>query len=150
MSINPSQGHNRISLAIFAMIEFCMSKLLPKHGKRIIFVSSLYAQVTQLERMKADVVSKLNSVMNLAYREEALHLPAAISRVVWRNSRVGQVLTRELLNQDIDEKKMREVSQSVVKLTPVWMRYGDKDMENDVRSLILNGRNLADTQLAAA
>lgn len=151
MFTNPSHRLSSIGMPIAAFLMFCLSKLLPKHGKRIIFISSLYVQVTQLERLKADVVSKLNTVMNLAHREEALHFPAAISQLVWRNSPVGNVLTKELLDQDIDDVKVREVSKKVVNLTPNYLRYGTpSDMEEDVRSLILNGRDLAGPQLAAA
>lgn len=150
MFTQPSQRLSGIGMFFMSMLEFCMSKLLPKHGKRIIFISSLYVQVSQLERLKADVMSKLNAVMNLAHREEALQFPAAISQMVWRDSPIGNVLTQELLDQNVDDVKVREVSQRVVELAPKWVRYGTSDMLDDVRSLIRNGRDLASPQLAAA
>lgn len=144
MSTNAGTRFERLQYAFFSVLEFFASKVFSKHGKRIMFISSLYVQVTQLERLKAEVVSKLNSVMGLATREEAIHFPAAISSIVWRGTEVKSVLTKELLDQNVDAQRAKEVATQVVDLCPRWIRYAAKNvMEADVANLILNGRAVA-------
>jgi hypothetical protein len=134
----------RFQLFLYGVLEFFASKMCSKHGKRVLFISSLYVQVTQLERMKAEVVSKLNMVMGFKItREDSVHLPAAVSGIVWRGTNVSEVLTKELLNQPVNDQQVRDIATRVVDLCPRWIRYAAKNvMEQDVADLIMNGRVL--------
>ncbi len=144
MSTNAGARFKGFKQTLVRTLEFLASKMCSKHGKRILFISSLYVQVTQLERMKADTVSKLNRVMGLnVRREEAVHFPAVISSLVWRGMSVGAVLSREMMSQHVDDQRVREVSAKVVEISPRWLRYGEGDMINDVAKFILNGHELA-------
>lgn len=143
MSTKAGNWFARFQLAMFAVLEFVASKMFSKHGKRIMFITSLYAQLTQLDSLKAEAVSKLNSVMGLATREEAIQFPAAISSVVWRGKDVTSVLTADMMDQNVDAMRIHEVAKKLVDLCPRWMRYPVPEMERDVATLILNGREMA-------
>lgn len=115
-----------------------------RHGKRLFFITSLYSHVVRIEHLRAEAVSKLNEIMGLARREEALQFPVAYHEVVWNNTGIDTVLSEELLNKDIADDQALEVSRKVVRLTPKWIRYGrEDDMVQDVFELIRNGSSLA-------
>lgn len=144
MSINASTGVAQLQFAMYRMLEFVASKMCNKHGKRIMFISSLYAQITQLERLKADTVSKLNAVMGLATREEAIQLPVTFSRAIWRGKDISSVLTPTLMDQqDVDQNEIQRVAKQLIAMAPAWMRYPEQDMERDLTHFLLNGRELA-------
>lgn len=124
--------------------QFFLSKLISTHGKRIIFITSLYFQVVQLERLKADALSKLNSMMNLAANEQALQLPAALRGIVWNHTTIGEELSVELLDQEISTERAHLLSERVVELSPSWVRYNRRDMLSDVFDLISKGGQLAE------
>lgn len=135
-----------VSATLHAAMEYCLSKLISRHGKRILFITSLYFQVVQIERLKADAISKLNSIMHLAHSEEALKLPAAIRSIVWNKADIARELTVDQLDGDISEEKAKEISAKVVAMAPSWIRYGrTDDMIKDVVDLICNGHQIAET-----
>jgi hypothetical protein len=129
--------------AFQAILEFVLSKVLSRHGKRILFITSLYFQVVQIERLKADAIQKLNSIMKLAHAEEALQLPVAMRGMVWNSTAIQDTLTAELMDQDITDERANEISEKVVSMAPPWLRYGSRDMVKDVVDLIRNGSQLA-------
>lgn len=126
-----------------ALLQFVLSKVLSRHGKRILFVTSLYVQVVQLERLKADAIKKLNAIMRLAQAEEALQLPVAMRGIVWNSTPLQDTLTAELMDQEITEDQAFEISEKVVSMAPRFLNYGHTQMVRDVRDLIRNGSWLA-------
>lgn len=129
--------------AFKAALEFILSKVLSRHGKRILFITSLYFQVVQIERLKADAIRKLNTIMKLAHAEEALQLPVAMRGLVWNSTAIQQTLSAELMDQNISDDRAQKISEEVVSLAPTWLRYGSQDMVKDVIELIRNGPQLA-------
>lgn len=108
------------------------------HGRRIMFVTSLYFRIKRLDRLKADAIAKLNAIMHLSSTDEAMRLPALISGFVWRNIPIDQVLTQEALDQDVSEAKAARIAEQVVSMMPKWARYdGKESMESDVFNLVM-------------
>ena len=143
MYAQASQRQGTIKSAFTAVFEFLMSKLTSRHGKRIIFITSLYFQVVRLERLKSDAMTKLNEIMSLAACEDALRFPVAIRGMVWHNTDLSSTLSEELLDTDISEDRVKEISERVVGLTPKWLRYGQTEMLADVGALIRGGSLMA-------
>lgn len=136
---NPSSnGFGKLNYWLYAVLEFFGAKFVSKHGRRVMFIASLYAQITQLERMKAEVVAKLNAVMGLKLtREAAAEFPAAVSDIVWRGTDVGSLITQELSTGNVDEQRAQALSARIVSISPSWLRYGSREMEADVRQLLM-------------
>lgn len=108
------------------------------HGRRIMFITSLYFRIKRLDKLKEDAIAKLNAIMHLASSDEAMRLPALLSGFVWRNIPIDQVLTQEYLDREISEEKAHVISERVVGLTPKWARYdSDEVMQDDVYNLIM-------------
>ncbi len=139
MSVNPSsKSFGRFKQWFYIVLEFLGAKFVSKHGRRVMFIASLYAQITQLGRMKAEVVAKLNAVMGLKItREAAAEFPAAVSDIVWRGTDVSSLITQELSTGIVDERRAQALSARIVSLSPSWLRYGNQEMEADVQQLLL-------------
>lgn len=138
MSKPSSSGFGRSKHLLFSVLEFLGSKFVSKHGKRVMFIASLYAQITQLERMKAEVIAKLNAVMGLKItREAAADFPAAVSDIVWRGTDVGSLIAQELSTGIVDEYRAQQLSARIVRISPPWFRYGPREMEADVKKLLM-------------
>ncbi len=143
MQANQRQSHASKPIARSVM-EFLLSKITSQHGKRILFITSLYFQVVRIERMKAEIITKLNEVMGLTTNEDALRFPATFRGVVWSNTDLTAALNEEVLDKDISEDRAREISEHVVDIAPKWVRYGRRaDMVTDVMTLIKSGGQLA-------
>ena len=131
----------------WSAMEFLVSKLTSRHGKRIIFITSLYFHVVRIEQMKLDAIRKLNQVMKLAANEGALVLPTAIRGFVWRDpnlTNLSNELSEEHLSQSVPQERAVEISERVVDTMPKWLAYGPrKEMVDDVCDLIQNGDKLA-------
>lgn len=123
--------------------QFFLSKLISSHGKRIIFITSLYFQVVQFERLRADALSKLNSIMNLAANEQALQVPAMMHGMVWNHIALDDELGAELMDREITPERAHSLSERVVELSPPWVRYDKRDMLSDVFDLLSKGSQLA-------
>ena len=136
-------------ILIFLM-QFLLSKLISSHGKRIIFITSLYFEVVRLERLKTSAFTKLNDIMNLSSSEDALRLPAEFRRMVWGHTKIDSELSEEFLDKDISEERAKVISTRVVDLSPVWVRYDKRAMISDVLELIRKGGQLAEGQQLAA
>ena len=132
-----------VMAVIRAAVEFVLSKVLSRHGKRVLFVTSLYFQVVQIEQLKAEAISKLNTIMKLAHDDDALQLPAAVRGVVWNSTAIQDTLSVELRDQTLTDDRAHEIAEKVVSMTAPWLRYGSQNMVKDVFDLIRNGHQLA-------
>jgi hypothetical protein len=138
MSNPSSNSFGKLKHWFYVVLEFFGAQFVSKHGRRVMFIASLYAQITQLERMKAEVVAKLNAVMGSKFtREAAAEFPAAVSDIVWRGTDVGSLITQELSTGNVDEQRAQALSARIVSISPSWLRYGSREMEADVRQLLM-------------
>lgn len=126
-----------------SVLEFCLSKLISRHGKRVLFVTSLYMEVVRLGRLKAEALGKLNTLMKIASCESALRLPVAMRGMVWSETGLSRELGEQLLDHELSDVEVRELSKKVVALTPSWLRYEPPAMATDVYELIRNSSQLA-------
>lgn len=126
-----------------ALLKFCLSSLTSRHGKRIVFITSLYLQVMHIEKLRNEAVTKLNSIMHLAYDEASIHLPLVIRNIIWKGTNLSKELNYDLLEGELSDERAIEISKRVVEISPKWIHYGrNEDMVRDVFTLIQNGKNL--------
>lgn len=119
------------------------SLLLPTHGKRILFIASLYCYIARLDSLRDEALEKLNAATSLAKYGTALRFPAAVRDMVWGDVNVQSVLTMDVLNNEVTLKRAQEIAENVVAISPKWVRYRNRRaMVEDVRELIQNTTNL--------
>lgn len=125
------------------------SVMLSQHGKRLLFIASLYCYIARLDALRDDALEKLNEAMSLAKTGSALRLPAAARDVVWGDVNVQEVINMDDFNKQISAKRSLEIAERVVSITPRWLRYRSKsEMMTDVITLIRKTTNL-DVAIAA-
>lgn len=125
------------------LLQTLLEKAVSRHGKRVFFITSLYFELVQIEKLRSDAVAKLNQIMRIAHDDAALQLPAAMRGMVWGNTPLHEALDADLLGQEISDTRAREISEKVVDMSPQWLRYGRRsDMIDDVLDLIRNGGQL--------
>lgn len=119
---------------------YLLSILLPNRGKRIIMLTTLHAQLVRDGVFHAETLQKLNDSLFLASSATALTLPASIYSSVWNAAQLQSILHEIDGKYDGDTCLLyadaKKVSQSIITLTPMWLRYGSiDDMMRDVMSL---------------
>lgn len=114
-----------------------LSKMTNTHSKRIIFLTSLYCRVVRLEQMRDDAIGKLNNLLQLARRDQALRFPAAIQGMVWDIDGLRSQISQEMSQPEWNANKARELSEQLVAASPQWVRYGElDDMVHDVMAMM--------------
>lgn len=119
-----------------------LSKLVNQHTKRIIFISSLYARISRIDRLQQSAVEKLNQLMVLATNEKSLTFSARFHGLVWRGTGITTVLSPENLRPLMSEDQRRELSAQVVDMAPRCLRYGKSEMIRDVQRLLFQSNDL--------
>lgn len=126
------------------LFTWTVRKLTSRHGRRILFITSLYFQIVRIEQMRQDVVSRLNDIMALAKSEKALQLPIAIRGIVWRGSNLTDILSAEELSRPIPRDRAQAISERIVDRMPRCLAYSvRREMIDDVLTLLQNGALLA-------
>jgi hypothetical protein len=128
-----------------------VSLMLPAHGKKLIFIGSLYCYVARLDALGDEALEKLNTALSLAKHGSALRLPAAAREVVWGDANVREVLNMDMLEHEVSLREAQQIAEKVVEMSPRWVRYRNrKAMIADVRELICGATGLSGEQLRAA
>lgn len=127
------------------ILFFALSIILPRRGKRILFLTGVYARLVEHGLLHDETLEKLNRSLMLADSTAALNLPPSIYRRVIDDEELSKAIQGiEATNAGelcLTFSEARKVSQQIVKLAPAWARYGEeKEMERDVVSLFYCGR----------
>lgn len=132
-----------------------LSSVLSLHAKRLFYFASLYANLMPLDTLKRDVMGRLNSIMHLASSDDALMMPAVLSRVVWGQHDVAEILSPPPAPQgpdvgvssvDLVPEKLEVNAYKLVSFSPQWMRFGPvEQMKHETMDFL---RAIRDLQLA--
>lgn len=136
MSIQHQSNWSLRSILSKPLLWF-LGGLMSNHVKRLFYFASLYAYLLPVESLKSDVMGRLNSVMNLASSDDALMMPAVLSRVVWGKHDVSRILEQTEtvhveLSPQANAHALEVRAYELVTLTSRWMRFGPIDqMKNE-------------------
>lgn len=101
---------------------------LPRYGKRLVFVVSLFAGLKHDAPVVAEDLMVLNDELQLASCHEALEFPASISGNIWNQCDLDAVGCQ----RDIDNS-----SRALVEQMPMWLRYSTfEKMVEDAKEVI--------------
>lgn len=81
---------------------------LPTRIKRMIFLASVFAYISETDTPSDETVQKLNKVMRLSRDEQAIRLPFAMKKMVWKT------LEEPLIIDEVDEPidNLKEIVQT--------------------------------------
>ncbi len=117
-----------------------LSKILDSRSKRMIVLASLFAKLCG-DRNKIDIgiAHKLNQVLCLSSKDDALMFPIQISHVIWKDG--GDIST---LSKDDISGKIHEEAIRLSNFIPSWLRYESLDsMVSDIEKLITYQKQLS-------
>ena len=105
-----------------------LSLPLRPHGKRIVLLTTLFMQLTNLQNYNKEKMLELNRSLHLARTEDALEFPCILNKAVW-----GPGLPA------IDKINEEDTAASyIVSITPNWLRYNHEQMVEDVKKVLHN------------
>ena len=125
-------------------LMMCFFKCIPKHVQQLFYIVSLAGQFDRYATCRLMALSRLNEVMHLAYRKDAVKLPLAMSELAWGKTRLQEILTVASLKACADEHDLRQLAGRVISISPSWMRYAGKQvMIGDVARMLHYQRSAA-------
>lgn len=135
---------SQVGVFLHYVFSLLLAKLLSSRIKRMMFISSLYAYIKQIKTPDEEIALKLNQVMCLSSKEDALMLPMALSKYIWRNGGNIHCSTEEVQMDKLSETlrrvdslaQQRIISEQVIQNTPQWLQYGShRRMRYDLMEL---------------
>ena len=129
------------------IINVFLTYAIPKYGKRMIYVVSLFASVGGKDAKSHDMLVQLNKVMQLSHDERALDFSAMIANRTLNSSELNKLIS-DVCGQDkekpfYDLNDARVIARKVVSQTPRWLRYDSEDkMTYDAERTVLSAAKL--------
>lgn len=125
-----------------------LGKLLPRRMKRLIFVSSFIAHLRNTTDPDRDLLSKINKLLSLSNRDEALLLPIQLHQQIWSKVFLKEVFQEKSINFDdisqiasfkFHKPQIRTLSEEIIKVIPSWLMYGSRNqVKNDLVCIFEN------------
>lgn len=125
-----------------------LGKLLPRRMKRLIFVSSFIAHLRNTTDPDRDLLSKINKLLSLSNRDEALLLPIHLHQHIWSKVFLKEVFQEKSINFDdisqiasfkFHKPQIRILSEEIIKVIPSWLMYGSRNqVKNDLVCIFEN------------
>lgn len=136
------------------LFNYLVPKLLSGHGKRILFITSLYFELTPVKsdepmnrdvmKLHDDAIERLNEVMDVAKSTSALRFPAMFRGLIWRGCNVRDIVSEEDFLSGVTADNVVPISERLVDAMPPALRYETRpNMVSEVVKLLSNGPRLA-------
>lgn len=120
-----------------------LAAIIPNHGKRILFNTSVYFELSRETYPSSKVLKRLNAALRLAVNDDALELPAHLHALFWQN-RLDEILHKIPIQDLIERQDPEQIEMFcsiLVNATPRWMKYGRRtDMIQDVKRILVKTR----------
>ena len=113
----------------------------PARTKRLIFIASFSANVRS-RKLDHETIRRLNALFDLCATENAMQLPGYLSKVIWNNEVVYDLNRFFRGDETVSESNFDSIVRNVIELMPSWMRYDDKETEEDVRTLLIHRKEV--------
>lgn len=103
-----------------------MFRLIPNHGKRLMWLVSIYYMLVHLNYREKVELAYLNKHMTLAKDVESLRLPLNTARLLWTNDEFSELMGKGVTDiSKVDSTIKEETARRIVRATPKWLKYGD-------------------------
>lgn len=105
-----------------------MAVVLGPHGKRMVVLTTLYMQLSNMQKFNKEKMHELNQALDIVQNEDALEFPSLLNNAVW-GSGIPQI-------KDIDKEETAITY--IMSLTPGWLCYNRGQMTDDFKKIIQN------------
>jgi hypothetical protein len=125
------------------LVVYLLERYGSRHIKRIIFFGSLFPYALQLEKLKRDVMKRLNHHMGLAVNNRSLLFPGVFRNIVWGEKGLEEIVTPEDIREDITDERAERIARLVITRMPSCIVYDTSEkMMRDVKEMFLHGEKL--------
>lgn len=121
---------------------YLLALCLPDRTKRMVVISSLTANVLKLEELDTPTMERLNKAFKLCSLNEAMQLPVLLNSLLWRNKPISGVIRVLMTEDNVCESKITVLTQSVKSVIPVWLRYSDAQLHDDVTYFLTHRKDM--------
>ncbi len=138
-----SQGMHRQDAFWLRTIRQFLSERISARIKRLIFLSSVFGLVGNVNNPSKDTMSKLNTVLKLAHNNDAIAFPMYIHSWLWRNCDPnlkvqidGETVSLADLLRNVTEatdmtwqgSQFKLLAEYLTQIAPQWIVYGPTQM----------------------
>lgn len=104
-------------------LKWLLPTLLPKHGKRAVFLTTLFIEISKLSPSHRQMLHDLNRHLKLVGNDQALELPIHLQEIVWggRHPRFRSVDPAE----HVSDEDLTAMATEVMSGCREWSRYDD-------------------------
>lgn len=129
-----------------SVLGMLIRSLTTDRSRRQLYITSLYSQVTHMDRMEMEIIQKLNSLMDLAQDNDVLQLPFYLRNVVWGRSPLKRVIeefstpsaSSDHHRLQVTDENLSALSETIARIAPPWVRYSDLEtMCQDTQKVML-------------
>lgn len=118
------------------------------HGKRILFLTTLFMQLANLHSFQREYMARLNQSLKLARTEDALEIPSRVHGLIWNRETLDQTIHEacggDLFCETLNPEDASKACGRIVDSTPQWLRYGRReDMVTDIMRLVASSREIS-------
>lgn len=129
------------------MIDFALTFGMPRYGKRMIFVVTLFVGLGRSNVVEMSALDKLNESLGVASNTEALKFPASLSQRIWGCDDltcVAKALDDSHVSDYQAPAAISAACDVVVSMMPKWMRYATEEkMLDDAKKVVQTTREVA-------
>ncbi len=118
------------------LVTSILARVIPVPIKRMILFASLSANISGDKfKLNSSTLHKLNDVMALSKRDDALILPVKLCKVIWRGD-AGEIVLYPAKEGSSEEEEMVA---RLLSLIPDWLKYPNrKALREDMVQLLRN------------
>lgn len=123
-------------VSAWAQLMVFIGKHLPSRIKRNVFLTSLPARLKETNKFDNETLSKLNRVMALGNRTDALEISVFLSKAVWRGQSGEEILGTSASVESLAKAPSPGIIANIINKTPAWLHYDEEKMKKDVVRLL--------------
>lgn len=133
-----------LRLRLTYLLHFVLSKLLPTHIKRLLFITSIHLKLANELIIKDATLARLNAKMNIASDVGVLKAAEAFTRriqLVSPNATLMQYISENRTTLMIDgicpaEYVTARAADLLISSSKPWLNYGSAAMTRDVKRML--------------
>lgn len=126
-------------MSLSISITSSLGGLLSPRMKRLVFLSSLVAQIKDEAFPMEKSTKKANELLHLSGDHTSLFFPFQLCSVIWRGKTKKEIIGGDVDLDDFGPARIAEVSSTVVENAPSWLHYGDDPLiKQDVQTILQN------------
>lgn len=115
-----------------------VDRYMPDRTKRLVTLASLWARITDAEKIDDHTLRKLNAVMVLSNSDQALRAPMELSQVIWHGKNSDEVINRARLKARLESNEdLDVVAQEIEQALPSCLNYSQGNPRKDIRALLI-------------